>query len=71
MSPKLRTRTSEGLSPGRSENLNKSYVFAQMSTLGKISYDPTGVMLGLFGCLSELKSKFVAQASKEASISRI
>lgn len=42
-----------------------------MSVLGKISYDPTGVMLGLFGCLSELKSKFVAQASKEASISRI
>jgi hypothetical protein len=64
-------RTSGGLSPGRSENLNKSYVFAQISTLGKISYELTAVMLGLFGCLRELKSKVVAQASKEASISRI
>ena len=35
-----------------------------MLTLEKISYDSTGVILGLFGCLSELKLKFVAQASK-------
>jgi hypothetical protein len=68
---KWKTRTSEALSPGRSENLNKSYVFAQMSVLGKISYEQTGVMLGLFGCLRVLKSKFVAQASNDASISRI
>ena len=35
-----------------------------MSALEKFSYDSTGVMLGLLGCLSELKSKFVVEASK-------
>jgi hypothetical protein len=48
--------TSTGRSPGRSENRNKSYAFAQISASGRTSYDSTAVTCGLFGCLIEARS---------------
>ena len=43
-------RTSTARSPGLSENLNRSYWFAQISASGSTEYDSTAVTLGLFGC---------------------
>ena len=61
--------TSGGLSPGRSENLNRSYAFAQMSASGKISNASTAVSSGLVGCRSAESSEF-STAANDASISR-
>lgn len=62
---------STALSPGRSENLNKSYALAQISASGKTSYDSTAVTFGLFGCRREERSKASLQPAKEASMSLI
>ena len=43
-------------------------MFVQALTFGKISYDPTGVMLGLFRYLGEVKSKFVAVVERGLDI---
>jgi hypothetical protein len=66
-----RIRTSTGLSPGLSENRNKSYALAQISASGNISKDSTATMLGLLGCRNAPRSNFSEEAVKEASISRI
>ena len=64
-----RGHTSGGLSPGRSENLNKSYAFAQMSASGKISNASTAVSSDRMGCRSTESSEF-SIAANDASMSR-
>ena len=65
-----KVRTSRGLSPGLSENLNKSYWFAQMSSSGSSGYDSTATTSGLLGCRSSSSEKSSLQDAKETSMSR-
>lgn len=67
----IHTSEGLGLSPGRSENRNRSYAFAQMFASGKTSYESTAVTFGLFGCLRFERSKLSLAAANDASMSRI